>query len=77
MDTTKDFIIMMEKLFTEIINNPIPGQMIDLEPLGRFEILPGRQLSWYHYQTGETEIWLFPDGPNARIADIKLTGVRM
>jgi hypothetical protein len=77
MDTTAGFRIMMEKLFTKIIDNPIPGEVIDLEPLGKFEILLGRKLSWYHYKTGETEIWLFPDSPNARIADMKLTGVRM
>ena len=75
MDTTNDFGVVAGKLLTKIINNHVPGQVIDLEPLGRFEILPDRKLLFYRYDTGKTEIWSMPDGPNGRIADMKLADI--
>ncbi len=59
-----EFRIMIEKLLLKIIKNPIPGKVIDLEPIFKWEILPGRRISWYSYKTGETEIWQLPEHPD-------------
>ncbi len=64
-----DFRKMVTKLLIKVIENPIPGKVLDLDPIFKWTILPGRQIAWYSYETGETEIWQLPDRP----AEIAMT----
>jgi dephospho-CoA kinase len=64
MDKQKELENLYDKIEREIlalIEDPIPGKVLEIPHIGKLELLPDREISYLIYRTGETQIWRLPD----------------
>ncbi len=43
------------------LSTPEPGMVLDIPNVAKLQHLPGRQISFMSYKTGQEQIWQLPD----------------